>query len=206
MNTQKKKTKETKIYNPRKERGRGRNIFLIQTHEYDQKIKERKYDIMGTTKNVYTVTINKTPSCTCPDYKQRGKRCKHIYFVLTQIMKVCEEREDIKSYTDNELADMFSKIPMITENLRVNAQCLDNYLCKKNKNGEVDRKNITDEDVCPICLGDMIDQDDELTYCKYSCGSSVHSDCFKMFNSQRNDVKCLFCQKKWIEETYVNLC
>ena len=202
-----KSMKVVKNENPRKERGRGKNIFLIQTYEYDQKIKERKYDIMGTTKNVYTVTVNNTPSCTCPDYKQRNKRCKHIFFVLTQIMKVGEEREDSNSYSDNELDDMFSKIPEITENLKVNAQCLEKYLCTQNQNGEVNMKNINDDDVCPVCLGDMLDQNDEITYCRYSCGSCIHTNCFAMFNSQKNIIKCLYCQKDWTLEKkeYISL-
>lgn len=213
MSTRKKVIKNEKIDNPRKERGKAKNIFLIQTHEYNKNIKERKYDIMGTTKNVYTVTINKSPSCTCPDYVQRHKRCKHIFFVLTQIMKVSAEREDIKSYSDEELDDMFNKIPMITENLKVNAQCLEKFKSiSKNKNGEVDMKNIEEEDICPICLGDLFvftqrDQEDEITYCKYSCGQCIHTKCFAMYNSQREAIKCLYCQKDWISDKkqYISL-
>ncbi len=199
--------KVAKLENPRKERGKAKNIFLIQTHEYDPKIKERKYDIMGTTKNVYTVMINKVSTCTCPDYKQRHKRCKHIYFVLTQIMKVSAEREDIESYNNEELDDMFNKIPMITENLRVNAQCLQKYLCKRNKKGEIEMKNVSEDDLCPVCLGDMMDESEEKTYCRYSCGSCIHTKCFAMFNSQREIIKCLFCQKDWVSEKgeYVSL-
>lgn len=198
--------KVKKTENQRKERGKGKNIFLIQTHEYDPTIRERKYDIMGTTKNVYTVTINKTPSCTCPDYKQRHNRCKHIFFVLGQIMRVSEVREDIREYKNEELDDMFNKIPVITENLRVNAQCFQKYLCTKNQNGEIEMKNLSEDDLCPVCLGDMMDQE-EITHCKYSCGSCIHKKCFEMFNSQRDVIKCLYCQKDWIKQKkeYINL-
>lgn len=209
MPSKMKMPKVVKEENARKERGKAKNIFLIQTHEYDQKNRERKYDIMGTTKNVYTVTINKIPKCTCPDYKQRHNRCKHIYFVLTQIMKVSREREDIESYDDNELEDMFNKIPIITENLRVNAQCLQKYLGtkNKNKNGEVEMKEASEEDICPVCLGDIMDENEETVYCKYSCGQCIHAKCFEMYNSQTKAIKCLFCQKDWTidKKDYINL-
>lgn len=33
----------------------------------------------GTTGNLYTVTIGKVPSCSCPD-NQKGNQCKHICY------------------------------------------------------------------------------------------------------------------------------
>jgi len=34
----------------------------------------------GTTGNIYSITINQVPSCTCPD-NQKGNQCKHIVYV-----------------------------------------------------------------------------------------------------------------------------
>src|SRR5438105_3268942 len=121
MSKSTRKPKVVKQDEVRKSRGKDQKIFLILTHEYDPKVYERRYEVMGTTGNAYTVTINKSPVCTCPDHTVRHKRCKHIYFVLTRIMKVKPEQEDMSSYTDQDLNDMFANIPQITENLRVDA-------------------------------------------------------------------------------------
>lgn len=43
-------------------------------------IPEMTIEMAGTTGNVYTVTISKEPSCTCPDSK-KGNQCKHIVYV-----------------------------------------------------------------------------------------------------------------------------
>jgi hypothetical protein len=181
----------------RKSRGMAQKIFLILTHEYDKSILERKYEVMGTTGNVYTVTIKNSPACTCPDYIQRHKRCKHIYFVLTRIMKVKKDQEDIAKYTDGDLADMFTNIPAITENLRVDAAKLAKFKTfQKNANGEIKRE-ITEDDLCPICLGELLVCVEEITFCKKSCGYSIHKQCFDMYNSKRIDIKCLFCHKDW---------
>jgi hypothetical protein len=192
----------------RKSRGKEQKIFLIMTHEYENDDMERSYAVMGTTGNVYTVTIKNKPTCTCPDFTIREKRCKHIYFVLTRIMKVSEDREDIDTYSDDDLIDMFSKIPHITDNLRVESSKLDLYKSmKKNKNGEVTMKEITEEDLCPICLDEMYECGEEITYCKYSCGACIHRKCFDMFNSkQTGDIKCLYCHKIWYDKKeYLNI-
>lgn len=191
----------------RKKRGKSQRIFLILTHESDKDY-ERKYEVMGTTGNAYTVTVNARPSCTCPDHTTRNRRCKHIFFVLTRIMKVREDQEDIEKYTEDDLEEMFENIPNITENLKVNVTQLNRYrTLQKNKNGEVDRKEIDDDEMCPICLGDMLDCDEELSYCRYYCGTNIHKECFDMYNSKQYSIKCLFCHNNWIEEkkNYINL-
>ena len=197
----------------RKNRGRAQKIFLILTHEYDNNL-ERKYEVMGTTGNVYLVTINNKPTCTCPDYMTRSKRCKHIYFVLTRIMKVKAEQEDIKKYTDSDLQDMFTNIPTITENLRVDYAKQKEFLEKyktlnKNPNGKVDKRNIDQDDMCPVCLGELDDHEEEIIFCEYSCGACIHKECFNMYNSkQPGTKKCLFCHKDWdqeIKQQYIKL-
>jgi hypothetical protein len=198
------------VEDDRKTRGKQQKIFLILTHEYDDQKLERMYEVMGTTGNVYTVNIVNSPRCTCPDFMSRNKRCKHIYFVLTRIMKVRPDQEDIKKYSDGDLQDMFENIPQITENLRIDSTKLEKFktLKKNHKTGEVKKRQIEEEDMCPICLTELYDCDEELTYCRYSCGYSLHKECFMMYNSkQYSECKCIFCQKLWNIENnkYLNI-
>ena len=41
---------------------------------------EETIEMAGTTGNIYSITINQIPSCTCPD-NRRGNQCKHIVYV-----------------------------------------------------------------------------------------------------------------------------
>lgn len=195
------------MYNTRKSRGLEQKIFLILTHEYEKNILERKYEVMGTSGNVYTVTIKNDPDCTCPDYVNRHKRCKHIYFVLMRIMKVSEGLENIETYSDTDLEVMFENIPQITENLRVDSCKLAKFKqLKKNNNGEVKMREITEDDLCPVCLDGLYECKEELIYCKYSCGHGIHKQCFDMYNTKQDNIKCLFCHKEWKNNSqYINL-
>lgn len=197
--------------NARKTRGKIQKIFLILTHEFTEDCLERAYDVMGTTGNVYTVVINERPTCTCPDFTTRYNRCKHIYFVLTRIMKVDPSQEDNKEYDENNLETMFKNIPQITNNLKVSTDQVVRYKqLRKNKNGEVKQQKITDDTQCPVCLGELDDNDEDevIIYCKFTCGGNIHKECFEMFNSKQLKPKCLICQNPWICEyksQYINI-
>jgi len=171
----------------RKDRGLTQKIFLIETKEVtDDNIRE--YVVIGASHNVYNVVIKNTPTCTCPDYITRKKRCKHIYFVMLRIMKVNDC--DKKKYCDNELQEMFKNIPTITKLLCVNNKVKDQYLQSK-----INDVTVKTDDICPICLDD-IQNGDEYEYCKSQCGKCVHTSCFKMW-CVKNQPICLMCRSPW---------
>jgi hypothetical protein len=190
----------------RKERGINQRLYLIETiitnNEY-----QKQYVVMGSTCNIYTVSIDKSPECTCPDYKQRHKRCKHIYFVLARVMKLDDKLVDQLRYTNTELLNMFDNIPQVTENLIVDSSKKQKYESLKNKpkDSPCEKKSI--DDVCPICLDDL-DNGLDIDHCKYSCGKSVHVECFAMWTKQKGPF-CVYCTKNFnekpIETEYVNL-
>lgn len=71
-------------FQERLERAISQPMFLIDrerrlnsngTHEIE------KFDMAGTTGNIYEVTIDKKPKCTCMDARIRGNQCKHIIYV-----------------------------------------------------------------------------------------------------------------------------
>jgi hypothetical protein len=192
----------------RKSRGKTQKLFLIECH--DGKEYERKYDVMGTTGNVYTVSITNKPTCSCPDHTTRSKRCKHIYFVLIRIMKVGEDEEDIPKYSNIELNAMFKKIPNVTDNLKVTNTYKNKYknLRDNNKKKGISIKQQKLDDLCPICLDDL-DNGENVEFCKFSCGKNVHSYCFNMWCTKKNTKKCVFCNNSWDDKyedlAYINL-
>lgn len=64
------------------------NIYLSATRMYvisrirggTEETPEEVIEMAGSTGNIYTITINKKPNCTCPDNK-KGNQCKHIVYV-----------------------------------------------------------------------------------------------------------------------------
>ena len=118
------------IPNSRKRRCSNQKMLLI---ERSPKIKnfQREFIIMGSTGNIYNITIKDTPMCTCPDYVKRGNRCKHIYFVLVKIMRVSEINQEKDEYTKKDLVKMFNNIPKITKNLLASKDHINLYERKK---------------------------------------------------------------------------
>jgi hypothetical protein len=194
-----------KPFNARKDRGIKQKIYMI---EYDRRGEYNIFfKVMGTTKNVYTVTIKKEPECTCPDYITRFNRCKHIYFILRRIMNVGEEIEDNKTYKKTQLKEMINNMPELMGELIVNNSIKDKYrkmnCCKKYE--KVEMKDL--DDLCGVCFDDL-DNGEKIDYCKYSCGKPIHIDCYNMI-SKNNGYKCIFCRNNWNvnlnNDTYINL-
>lgn len=216
----------------RKTRGITQNIYLTDIFIFDDK---KLFEVTGTSGNSYTVTIcNHNSSshafdikCTCPDFENRKRRCKHIYFILIRIMGVDKSDADVKIYSDNQLKNMYAKMEEVTNRLRYfkvignerktvgfpsignETKNVDNCKdSKKDNKNFVERKSI--DDICPICL-DMLDlhgglrgcasaseleNDEELDWCRYGCGKSVHKNCFKMWERKRSSI-CVFCSRNW---------
>ncbi len=185
----------------RKKRGLSQKIYLIETIQPKTKL-IREFVVMGSTGNVYTVTIKNIPVCTCPDNTTRKKICKHIFFVLVKIMNCFNP--DLGNYTDTQLEIMFNSIPIITNLLCVDQNVKNKYNeLKESNNKKITQKN-TDDDCCPVCLEDLNNGED-LTFCKVKCGKNIHTNCFNMVNSKKSVITCMFCQSNWNEEKYINL-
>ena len=63
-------------------------MFVIdRTRQGTDEVPEEVIEMAGTTGNVYHVTINKLPRCTCPD-NMKGNQCKHIVYVRYLIQEL----------------------------------------------------------------------------------------------------------------------
>lgn len=188
-------------YDARKYRGISQKLYLIESIDHEDYIK-KEFVIMGSTGNVYTVTIDEKPTCTCPDHKSRHNRCKHIYFVLIKIMGVTEI--DKSSYSKKDLFDMFKNIPPVTDLLKVSADLKNKYNQLLDTTSADKSKDI--DDFCPICL-DELNNGEELLTCKSHCGRHVHKDCFSMYNKNGKRSKCIYCKNNMFsnESEYISL-
>jgi len=187
-----------------KARAKTEKLYLIESLQSDR-AEIKQYDIMGSTGNVYTVTICNQPTCTCPYYVSRHIRCKHIYFILIRIMNVLPENEDMDEYSDSDIMTMFNSIPEVAQNLVVNNKTRDKYAAAKSGKPTAAQKSI--DDLCPVCLDDL-ENGEELDYCKYSCGKAIHVDCYNIWSKNRKSSTCVSCRAEWtlkVDGKYINL-
>jgi hypothetical protein len=89
--------------NVRKQRALTQNINLMDII-YSTNELERKYIVIGTTGSIYEVLIKDKPECTCLDFQNHKIRCKHIYYILMQVINTVNI--DNETYTPNEVRDM----------------------------------------------------------------------------------------------------
>lgn len=189
--------------NDRKNKAANQQLYLIELIPNENK-SEKNFAVMGSTGNVYKVTIKDIPECTCPDYRLRSSRCKHIYFILMRVMKISNADDEI--YDVKDLKHMFDNIPHITKNLICDQKIRENYK-KLLKIDDEDEKSIEIspepevedlhkfEDICPICLEDL-QNGQELDCCRNSCGKYIHVICFSMW-CKKNSPACVFCREEW---------
>lgn len=165
----------------RYQKGLNQPIYLINMETIIDD-DERIFNILGTTKKNYIVTIGKKIKCTCLDYKIRNKTCKHIYFVLCRICKCT----NIVNNSSKQRELMFANIPLF-----INSKLLGESEIKIEK---IIQKI---DDCCPICLDDLKDENIILLdYCKLGCGKSFHKRCFAICNKLKATKNCAFCRHK----------
>ena len=76
---------------------------------------KREYSITSSTsgRTRYVVKICSTPSCSCPDFRENGKKvlCKHILFILTYIFAVAENYNIIEKryFSESDLSMILRK-------------------------------------------------------------------------------------------------
>lgn len=180
----------------RKNRAYKDKLLLIDIISNTDKIQA---EIVGTTGNIYDIEIKDNITCNCPDYKTRNRYCKHIYFVIERILKLQSDApinyNDVKQIIDNKL-NLDDKITASNTIKSV-------YFSIKNKPNKIITQRNEQDDLCPICL-DLLNDGDELDYCKYSCGKSVHKNCFTIWSTKKSDI-CVYCRTKWSIPTYINV-
>ena len=184
-------------------RGITQKMFLLD------RTGKREYAVMGSTGRVYHIQIENTITCTCPDYTTRYRRCKHIYFILGKVLKV--DNLEQKTFTRTDL-DRLDNVIRKRELNNEEQKWLNNYHTHNSNQSnteskEVPQKPLDKTSVCAICLEDMT-KDQDLVYCKNTCGNSVHSDCFKQYIKYKKKEICVYCRTSWsisLENDYLNI-
>ncbi|KAE8688982.1 carotenoid cleavage dioxygenase 8 [Hibiscus syriacus] len=121
-------------------------LFLL--HRSDS-----NFVVLGATRNVYTVKLSSTPTCTCPD---RTIPCKHILFVLIRALGVsiddtCLLRRTLRPCRLSRILETSTSPEALARaGLR---ERFHQIFSERKKHGETgDVKEIEEGTVCPVCL------------------------------------------------------
>ncbi|KIK87552.1 hypothetical protein PAXRUDRAFT_831831 [Paxillus rubicundulus Ve08.2h10] len=204
----------------RVERVMSQRFFMIDRRRDDGEFRE-EFSVLGSTGNVYTVIIGKTPSCSCPD-ATKGNHCKHILFIFLKVLQVSQDSHVWyqKALLTSELAAIFADAPPAPNSFahqrvrdayaRSTGQTL-NVAATPSGSGsggasgsasgvtKGPRRQPTAEDDCPICYEGMHGAaESRLEWCE-ACGNAVHKECFSEWaKSSRNNHTCVFCRAPWV--------
>lgn len=201
-------------------------MFMIDRRRNGNELRE-EFSVLGSTGNVYTVTIDRIPKCDCPD-ATKGNHCKHILFVFIKVLQVSEASGYWfqKALLTSELEQIFAEAPL-APNSEANPHVREAYAratgrmpASANSSKAASDKNKRvpgPDDDCPICYDGMHGvAEASLTYCE-QCGNAVHKECFQQCTlsfcillivlirtagkgtSQRSgkELTCVWCRAKW---------
>nr|GAT50740.1 predicted protein [Mycena chlorophos] len=191
-------------------------FFMVDRAREVGQLKE-EFKVLGSTGNIYTVTIQHLPSCDCPDAR-KGNHCKHILFVFLKVLQVPQSWGHWyqKALLTTELQEIFSRAPMAPNavaNPRVRAAyaaAVGKPLSSNPTGGssskaaaepEQKKRMPGEDDDCPICYDGMHNvPETQLVFCE-TCGNAVHKECFGQWQNtsltQNKPLTCIYCRSKW---------
>ncbi|KAI0332129.1 hypothetical protein GY45DRAFT_1247526 [Cubamyces sp. BRFM 1775] len=178
-------------------------FYMIDRTRNGTELRE-EFKVLGSTGNIYTVVIDKKPSCDCPD-ALKGNHCKHILFIFLKVLQVTQKSGYWyqKALLTSELEDIFANAPpapaaVAHERIRnAYAQATGKAVASSSQAKTKKRLPEKDDD-CPICYENMHSMAEKLlTFCE-ECGNGLHKECFQQWaNTARGNVSCVFCRAKW---------
>ncbi|KAF7335749.1 hypothetical protein MVEN_02230600 [Mycena venus] len=206
----------------RVERVRTQRFFMVDRKRFEGELKE-EFKVLGSTGNIYTVTIQQRPSCDCPD-AQKGNHCKHILFIYLKVLQVTQssghwyqkyfvtfpvtqniaDSSFLRALLTSELESIFENAPLAPNALahprirEAYARATGKTQTPSTPEPEVaagPKKRIPGEDDdCPICYDNMYGATEaSLTFCE-ECGNAVHGVCFAQWKqTSANQGKKLTC-------------
>ncbi|KAL4889669.1 hypothetical protein BDV59DRAFT_104435 [Aspergillus ambiguus] len=174
-----------KSFLERLHRARTQRMYVVGHTVTDAEgIPKITFDIVGTTGNIYKTTIGKVPVCDCPD-GLKGNQCKHICYVLVNVLKAPEHLQYQLAFLSSELREF-----------------LDNASLNREEDPRADgndgkRKEIDGD--CPICFMEFEPDKEEIVWCRAACGNNIHKTCFQQWaaTQQTQGVRCVFCRSPW---------
>ncbi|KAH6630611.1 hypothetical protein B0J18DRAFT_463461 [Chaetomium sp. MPI-SDFR-AT-0129] len=179
-----------------------RFYVLSRTRIPDPAILEPPIELTGSTGNIYTTTIGRQPSCTCP-HARGGHQCKHIVYVLERVLRARYALVYQLALLSEEVREVLRGAPEIVGDGSAWTQAQSGRGGGAQGGSAGKRKAV--EGDCPICFCEMEEGKrgaDAVVWCRAACGQNVHKGCFETWaatkRSQGNrEVTCPYCRSAW---------
>ncbi|PRP75555.1 hypothetical protein PROFUN_09041 [Planoprotostelium fungivorum] len=147
--------------------------------------------ISDGSKGKYEVRIGNLQSCSCPS----PSICIHILFVMLKVYRLPPENPLTwqLSLVDDEIEKIVAGRAR-AQRLLVEARPVPTEEVKEGKKEaevEVERREPLEDEVCPICLDDLADQD--MGWCRYECLNHYAQHAL----STGTPIKCPLCRHNW---------
>ncbi|XP_019635176.1 PREDICTED: E3 ubiquitin-protein ligase Zswim2-like [Branchiostoma belcheri] len=157
----------------------------------------------GETKK-FKVLLGDPHTCTCPVFSKEKDICKHICWVLLRKFRVA--RTNPVSFqlglVEREINELLRGVHQPQQEAARAADRRTDTQTDGTGDGRarLQQKPITEEDICPICQEEFLRKREPVTYCKYSCGQSIHIKCMKVWaehqqTTGQTEIKCPFCRQ-----------
>ncbi|TDL21594.1 hypothetical protein BD410DRAFT_724161 [Rickenella mellea] len=183
-------------------------FFMIDRRREGSELRE-EFSVLGSTGNVYTVSIDRKPSCNCPD-ASKGNHCKHILFIFLKVLQVPQNSTHWyqKGLLTSELAEIFRDAPPAPGSVAT-ARIREAYAKATGKApatssqedasaGGKKRRIPVEGDDCPVCYEGMHGSpQSKLAFCE-ECGNALHKECFQQWARSKPNPTCVFCRAKWV--------
>ncbi|KAL4870704.1 hypothetical protein BDV12DRAFT_165634 [Aspergillus spectabilis] len=173
-------------FQQRLERATTQRMFVVrQTIAGTDEIPELKFDIVGSTGNIYKTVIGKEPTCSCPD-ALKGHQCKHICYVLVKVLKAPTHLQYQLAFLSNELREIYENSPL-------------RQVKDKTEDHDADGKRKPVEGDCPICFMEFEPDKEAIMWCRAACGNNIHKTCFQQWAATQNarGIRCVYCRTPW---------
>ncbi|XP_028275239.1 E3 ubiquitin-protein ligase ZSWIM2 [Parambassis ranga] len=146
----------------------------------------------------FKVSLGDLHTCTCPVFIKEQEPCKHISWLLLRKFRLPREHEYSfqLGLVDRQILEVLQG-----ENKPAPASVTLSQLVVDQQPGEVHRKAIQNQDVCPICLEELLEKKLPVSYCRFGCGNNVHISCMMVWadlqelSDNEEIVKCPLCRE-----------
>lgn len=165
--------------------------------------------VLGSTGNVYTVTLQQALQCTCPNFSRKQDLCKHILFVFLKVVGLPPNHNYVyqKALLTTELREIFtimgkrrvggaSATVLANTRVRESLALLETGETQEQDAGVQRRALVAGDADCPICFDPMSGGADT-TYCRTTCGYNFHTDCIRHWLREQRNKTCPNCRSPW---------
>ncbi|XP_016527787.1 E3 ubiquitin-protein ligase ZSWIM2 isoform X2 [Poecilia formosa] len=154
----------------------------------------------GETAN-FKVCLGERHTCTCPTFAREQQPCKHICWLLLRKFRLPREHQYAfqPGLSERQLLEVLQG----SHQAKTSAAGTPHQSLPGQETGVICRKEIQNQDVCPICLEGLLQKKQPVCYCRYGCGNSVHISCMKVWADHQGlsvgqeMLRCPLCRESF---------